>query len=668
MHNPVNIIIKYIIYITLIIILYFTLHPKHLLANNVDSEISKSAIIEIIKLINNNQWKKAEKILENNNKKELINLANWLKISSKNNFEKGELLSLYSNYKEWPNINNLVIKIEAELTWENFNQEYFDFFISKEPISPIGKIKLSSYKIKNKIDNAESYNEIIINNWVNGDFKKEDETYIITNYSQLFDEKIHFNRLNNLIWKKKWSSVNRQIKRVNKKFKLLATAKIKLSRRQYGVDYAVKNVPIELIHDEGLIYERVKWRRKSGLDKESYQLLKSFLIKNKTSLTKPDKWWHEINWHTRNLFHKKKYKEAYELLSNHKQTKISNIANAEWFLGWLALSFINKPENAKKHFLNMKNIVKMPISISRVNYWLALTEEVLMNKEAAQSYYEIAGINNTTFYGLLANLKINKDVKVTLIEDKILEDQDIKINIDILNTLKLISRADEQKFSLKFLNSLFKQKLSNNNILHILNVLKRENRIDLYLRACKKAVRIDSYFQKCLFPYPYNIKINNINTKIEPALIIAIAKQESEFFINAKSPSGALGLVQVMPNTAKITANNIGIKYDKNKLFNDPDYNLTIGSNYLYSLINNYNGSIVLAIAAYNAGPTNVNKWLKKIGDPRKKEIDYVTWIESIPFTETRNYVQRVLENFIIYQQIIIDNSIKNKKNISDLL
>ena len=668
MHNPVNIIIKYIIYITLIIILYFTLHPKHLLANNVDSEISKSTIIEIIKLINNNQWKKAEKILENNNKKELINLANWLKISSKNNFKKGELLSLYSNYKEWPNINNLVIKIEAEFTWENFNQEYFDFFISKEPISPIGKIKLSSYKIKNKIDNAESYNEIIINNWVNGDFKKEDETYIITNYSQLFDERIHFNRLNNLIWKKKWSSVNRQLKRVNKQFKLLAIAKIKLSRRQYGVDNAVKNVPIELIHDEGLIYERVKWRRKSGLDKESYQLLKSFLIKNKTSLTKPDKWWHEINWHTRNLFYKKKYKEAYELLSNHKQTKISNIANAEWFLGWLALSFINKPENAKKHFLNMKNIVKMPISISRVNYWLALTEEVLMNKEAAQSYYEIAGINNTTFYGLLANLKINKDVKVTLIEDKILEDQDIKINIDILNTLKLVSRADEQKFSLKFLNSLFKQKLSNKNILHILNVLKQENRIDLYLRACKKAVRIDSYFQKCLFPYPYNIKINNINTKIEPALIIAIAKQESEFFINAKSPSGALGLVQVMPNTAKITANNIGIKYDKNKLLNNANYNITIGSNYLYSLINSYNGSIVLAIAAYNAGPTNVNKWLRKIGDPRKKEIDYVAWIESIPFTETRNYVQRVLENFIIYQQIIIDNSIKNKKNISDLL
>jgi len=123
-----------------------------------------------------------------------------------------------------------------------------------------------------------------------------------------------------------------------------------------------------------------------------------------------------------------------------------------------------------------------------------------------------------------------------------------------------------------------------------------------------------------------------------------------------------------MPSTAKITAKKIGNKYDKNKLFNDANYNLTIGSNYLYSLINNYEGAIILAIAAYNAGPTNVNKWLKKNGDPRKTEVNYITWIESIPYTETRNYVQRVLENFIIYQQIIIDNSIRNKKNIGDLL
>ena len=664
MHNPLNILMKHIIFLSYIIILYFTFHPKHLLANN-NNEISKNSIIKVFNLINNNQWDKAEKILQN--KKE-INLTNWLKISSKSNIKKDELLILYNNYKTWPNITNLLKKIENQLTWENFDQNIFNLFDKKEAISPLGKIKLSNYKIKYKADGHEKYDKIIINNWINGNFIKSDEKYIIKNYSHLFNENAQITRLNNLIWKKKWSSANRQVKRVNKKIKLLTSAKIKLARRQYGVDNAIQNVPREFLNDEGLIYERVKWRRKSGLDEESYALLKAYLMNNNIQVTKPDIWWKEIYWHTRNLFNKKKYNDAYELLSHHKQTKITNKANAEWFLGWLALSFINQPEKARNHFLNMKNIVKMPISISRVNYWLGQTEDALMNNVEAQTYYQEASLNNTTYYGLLAKLKTNNHSKIILKKDLLLEDQHIEINNDILNILKLIIKADEQKFSLKFLNSLFKQKLSNKNILHILNILKKGNRIDLYLRACKKAIRLDSYFQKCLFPFPYNLEINNINTSVNPALLISIAKQESEFFVNAKSPSGALGLVQVMPSTAKITAKKIGIKYDKNKLFNDANYNLTIGSNYLYSLINNYEGSIILAIAAYNAGPTNVNKWLKKNGDPRKEEVNYITWIESIPYTETRNYVQRVLENFIIYQQIIIDNSIRNKKNIGDLL
>jgi soluble lytic murein transglycosylase len=665
MHNPLNILMKHIIFLSYIIILYFTFHPKHLLANNNNTEISKNSIIKVFDLINNNQWDKAEKILQN--KKE-INLTNWLKISSKNNIKKDELLILYSNYKTWPNITNLLKKIENELTWENFDQNIFKFFDTNAVITPLGKIKLSNYRIKNKADGSKKHDQIIINNWINGNFIKSDEKYIIKNYSHLFNENAHISRLNNLIWGGKWSSANRQVKRVNKKIKLLTSAKIKLARRQYGVDNSIRNVPTEFLNDEGLIYERVKWRRKSGLDEESYNLLKTYLMNKNTQVTKPNIWWKEIYWHTRNLFNKKKYNDAYELLNHHKQTKISNRANAEWFLGWLALRFINQPEKAKNHFLNMKNIVKMPISISRANYWLGQTEDALMNNPEAQAYYKKASLNNTTFYGLLAKLKTDNHENNILKKNLTLEGQHIEINNDILNTLKLIIKADEQKFSLKFLNSLFKQKLSNKNILHILKILKQGNRIDLYLRACKKAVRIDSYFQKCLFPFPDNLEFNNINRIVNPALLISIAKQESEFFVNAKSPSGALGLVQVMPNTAKITAKKIGIKYDKNKLFNDANYNLTIGSNYLYSLINNYEGSIILAIAAYNAGPTNVNKWLKKNGDPRKEEVNYITWIESIPYTETRNYVQRVLENFIIYQQIIIDNSIRNKKNIGDLL
>jgi len=603
--------------------------------------------------------------LATTNSIEFNNLANWIRISSKSDLNNQELMQLYNQYIDWPDINNLIIKLEKELPWKEFNEDYYVFFSKNTPISRIGKIKFSDY-IKNNNDNGDQ-DKIIINNWIHGDFKKEDDIYIYKKYSYLFNEKINIDRLNNLIWKKQWSSVNRQIKRVNNKYKLLAKAKIKLSRRQYGVDYAVNKVPDKLVNDQGLIYERVKWRRISGLTDKSYELLSLFLNNYNGPFSKPNKWWNEINWHSRNLFNHKKYDEAYELLSHHRQNKIANIANAEWFLGWLSLNFLDKPEQAKNHFLTMENIVKMPISISRVNYWLGITEESLLNNDKAHAYYNIASKYSSTYYGLLANVKINKKSEFRVMNNTNLNNKNISNYNEILNTLKLISRADEQKYSLRFLNGVFKKKISNEKIILILNILMQENRIDLYLRACKKAIRIDIYFQKCLYPYPHNIKINNINSNLEEALLLAIAKQESEFFITAKSRAGALGLVQVMPNTAKISAKEMGLKYNKDKLLNDAAYNLTIGSNYLSSLIDYYKGSLILAIASYNAGPKNVNKWIKLFGDPREQSINYINWIESIPFTETRNYVQRVLENYIVYQQVVIDNAISNKKNINEL-
>ena len=148
---------------------------------------------------------------------------------------------------------------------------------------------------------------------------------------------------------------------------------------------------------------------------------------------------------------------------------------------------------------------------------------------------------------------------------------------------------------------------------------------------------------------------------------MAIAKQESEYYTKAQSSSGALGIVQVMPSTAKITAKKLGVKYSKNRLLNDTEYNLYIGSKYFYSLMKYYDESIILAIAGYNAGPTNVNRWIKQYGDPRDKAVDIINWIELIPFTETRNYVQRVIENYIVYQQVFINIAIKNKTNIKEL-
>ena len=126
----------------------------------------------------------------------------------------------------------------------------------------------------------------------------------------------------------------------------------------------------------------------------------------------------------------------------------------------------------------------------------------------------------------------------------------------------------------------------------------------------------------------------------------------------ATSAAGALGLMQLMPATANQMANKLGLTFDKSRLTNDTSYNLVLGTTYLAGLIKRYNGSLSLALAAYNAGPKNVRKWIRRYGDPTRNEIDEVDWIEQLPYPETRNYIQRVLEGNVVYNNLIMESSL----------
>ena len=141
-------------------------------------------------------------------------------------------------------------------------------------------------------------------------------------------------------------------------------------------------------------------------------------------------------------------------------------------------------------------------------------------------------------------------------------------------------------------------------------------------------------------------------------MTLAVIRQESAFRIDAKSRANARGLMQLIPPTAMRVSKVIKVRYSKNKLMSDPNYNMTLGQSYLGGLIEGYKGSYILSLAAYNAGPKRVKRWLKAYGDPRAPDIDAIDWIEMIPFTETRNYVQRVLENLQVYRLRLADHKI----------
>jgi len=152
----------------------------------------------------------------------------------------------------------------------------------------------------------------------------------------------------------------------------------------------------------------------------------------------------------------------------------------------------------------------------------------------------------------------------------------------------------------------------------------------------------------------------------ETAFILSLIRQESEFDMRANSHVGAQGLMQLMPYTAKLVAKQAKLPYSKSRLTSDPEYNINLGSHYIAGLILQYDGAYPFATAAYNAGPKRVKYWKKINKDPQKKQVDFVDWVELIKFKETRNYVQRVMENYNVYRYILEKKPIKMKNFFID--
>ena len=408
-----------------------------------------------------------------------------------------------------------------------------------------------------------------------------------------------------------------------------------------------------------MIYERVKWRRKARLEKPSLELLLSY----NGEYSYPKKWWREVNYHTRKQLSYKNYKLATKILEQYNLSSKDYLSEAQWLAGWLSLTFNKDPKSAYKYFSKMFLEVKTPISKARASYWAGKASEELGNREDLKIWYERAAAFPATFYGQLALKKLNRELFLPSqsIEFNQNEFKKFKEN-ELVRALILLLQVENRKLSRIFAMHLVTQAKNTKDILMLSKILNDFNQVSFSIFVGKKAIYNNIYIPSLNFPVPDTELMNliNKNTEIPLPVTLAITRQESAFDIKAKSRAGARGLMQLMPRTARITAKKNNYKYKRIYLTSRPAYNVKIGSFYFKEMLNKFNGSYVLALAAYNAGPSRVNRWLKTYGDPRKNEIDPVTWMELIPISETRNYVQRVIEGIYMYRMLV-----KNEKDLN---
>ena len=628
-----------------------------------DFGIAKKAISEMQK----SKWTTSLKIAKKAKDKSIYNFIQW-----KHLLTSGNQASFY-DYKvfidqnsKYPRIGRLKYLAEHKLSTAKISpKKIIDWFDSKEPLSGYGKMIigesfiLTGNKVKGK--------KLIKEGWINADLSKNELKFFRKKFKKYLNAEDYIKRADYLAWNNKYWDLKRLLRYLPKDYELLYTARQILMTRGYGVDQAIKNVPEKFKNDAGLNYDRLKWRRKRGRVDSSLEILLS--IKNdKNYLVEPEKWWKEREIISRALIYKKKYETAYKISSNHGMSKGSNFAAAEWMSGWIALSFLNDPLIAKDHFQNFYKNVNYPISTSRGAYWLGRTYEKLGDKEQSMYWYDIASKYLTTYYGQLAFLKLDPSGKFELNKDMVIDDKYryIFFNKELVKITYLLNELKKDKYT-KFIL----RHLANDNIQKGSEVLAAElatniQRYDFAIQISKISSYQKRFHNKFNYPIISTPKTINGRKIPESAFILSIIRQESEFDLSANSHAGAKGLMQLMPYTAKLVSKQAKLPYSKSRLTSDPEYNINLGSHYIAGLILQYEGAYPFAIAAYNAGPNRVKFWKKINKNPQKKQINYVDWVELIKFRETRNYVQRVLENYNVYRYILEKKPIPMKDFFKD--
>ena len=610
---------------------------------------------ETFKFIKARKWNSAIKSAEKVKDRDFRTLITWMYLKTTGN---GATFNDYKRFIErnsdYPRINRIKYLAEQKIYLRNNSPtSIIDWFNKNPPLGGLGKIKLAEALLEQ--GKTAEVERLIKDGWTTAEIKKNDLGYYRAKFKKFLTSEDHLKRADYLAWERKHWDLKRMLKYLPKDERALYNARQILMSNSYGVDNAIAKVPNHLKNDPGLEFERLRWRNRRGRLESSLEILYKNSNKTERQMIRPDLWWEQRKSVARSLIYKKRYKTAYKISSEHSLSSGPSFAEAEWLSGWIALSFLNSPEYAINHFENFYNNVGYPISLARGAYWLGTAYKELGNKERAKKYFTEGAKFPMTYYGQLSFSEINPGGNFELIDQSNFDkdyEKDFKKNRLIKHVI-LLKELDATKYSKDILKHLASLDVEKGSEVLAAKLSTDIGRYDFAIQISKQASYEKRFYNK--YNYPIITTPKEINNKIMPnsEVVLAIIRQESEFDSKANSWAGARGMMQLMKYTAKIVAKQAKLPYSISRLTRDPEYNIKLGSYYFNSLIEDYNGVYPFAIAAYNAGPNRVKTWRRVNGDPTKGELSYVNWIELIRFKETRNYVQRVLENINVYKYML---------------
>ncbi|HSC60688.1 MAG TPA: lytic transglycosylase domain-containing protein [Rhizomicrobium sp.] len=558
-----------------------------------------------------------------------------------------EITGFILNNPDWPARETLYARAEKAITPNTAPQSIVAFFGSRDPVTGLGKVRLGEALIAT--GNATRGKALIQQGWIEGSFDPDDEADIIARHGDILTPDIDAQRINRLLLRNEVTAARRELSRLSSDQQQIAQVRLQLKNDPASGLRAADSVSAP--NDPGLLFDKVRaFRRQNELD-EAAALVQRGPSRALAAMA-PAGWWAECSVAARNSLQVKNYRAAYIFAANCGLTpdNSTEYSEAQFLAGWIALRYLNQSSTALTHFHALAKAVGRPISKARAYYWVGRAWEASGDTANAATAYHTATAAPETFYGQLALAKIDATPHVALVEtpaetattaydgDKLSAAVRVLADLGQLSLLRVFAVQDATVYS------------QPGHIKALCADLVRMGFRDVAVRVAKQASYDGVYFWNYLYPTATVPAYRGNGIAPDQFFVNGIIRQETEFDPSAVSGPGARGLMQIMPSSGRIAASQAGLDFRPNDLTTDTTYNMQLGMTELGNRISDFGGSLVLATAAYNAGPGNVNKWLDMYGDPRSPTTDPIDWIESIPFGETRNYVQRVLDNMEVYR------------------
>lgn len=563
-----------------------------------------------------------------------------------------DIVAFLDQNPDWPSRELMTRRAEEALRAEPSHTVVLDWYAHRKPVAADGMARLAEALFATGRD-AEARPWLKLA-WASSTLSSAAEGSIVQRYLIYLDDSDHLARATNLLSDGDRAGAKRVLPFLDNNGKRLVQARIALVERASNAEALAAALPEELQRDAGLALDRARYLRKRDDDDQALAAL------NMAPPPANAAWqfWNERQYHSRRLLGAGKISEAYRAAAEHRLSVPSVANEGEWLAGWIALRFLDQPETAAEHFRRVVETVKLPISVARGAYWSGRAQEALGNKEGARIWYEAAAQHGATFYGQLAQARTDPRRPLVLMpEPRPTADDFARYDRkELVRMTRLLAEGGDnaRDYVRVFVMHLADQASTPVEHEMVAALADRIGRVDLGVMSAKRSQRNGSALLTRLYPM---IDITRHADLPEQGLVLATARQESEFNADAVSPAGARGLLQLMPATAKEVAKELRLPYNQDRLTRDPAYNTTLGSRYLQRMVDAFDGSYLLALCAYNAGKSRTLNWMRDWGDPRRGDVDVVDWIELIPFNETRNYVQRVLEGLMVYRQRLAPGS-----------